>query len=61
MFDSFTENLIENGYIIHDLLLQTNNNTFQIDSTIIKLEEIHLFEIKNYEGDYTIKMIAYLR
>lgn len=52
MFDSFTENLIENGYIIHDLLLQTNNNTFQIDSTIITSEEIHLFEIKNYEGDY---------
>lgn len=52
MFDSFTEKLIENGYIIHDLLLQTNNNIFQIDSTIITLEEIHLFEIKNYEGDY---------
>lgn len=52
MFDSLTENLIENCYIIHDLLLQTNNNTFQIDSTIITLEEIHLFEIKNYEGDY---------
>ncbi|MEK5382139.1 nuclease-related domain-containing protein [Niallia sp. FSL W8-0635] len=52
MFDSLTENLIENCYIIHDLLLQTNNNTLQIDSTIITAEEIHLFEIKNYEGDY---------
>lgn len=52
MFDSFTENLIEDCYIINDLLLQINTTTFQIDSTIICPEEIRLFEIKNYEGDY---------
>ncbi|WP_312097411.1 nuclease-related domain-containing protein [Niallia sp.] len=51
-FDRITENLLVDCYIINDLLLQTNNSTFQIDSTIITTEEIHLFEIKNYEGDY---------
>jgi len=52
IFDSFTENLLEDCYIINDLLLQINNTTFQMDATIISSEGIHLFEIKNYEGDY---------
>lgn len=52
MFDYFTENLLEDCYIINDLLLQINNTTFQMDATIISSEGIHLFEIKNYEGDY---------
>ncbi|WP_400243487.1 nuclease-related domain-containing protein [Niallia sp. JL1B1071] len=51
-FDKITENLLEDCYIINDLLLQINNTTFQIDSTIISSKGIHLFEIKNYEGDY---------
>ncbi|MEI2367484.1 hypothetical protein CHH55_17380 [Niallia circulans] len=37
---------------MNDLLLQINNTTFQIDSIIINTDEIHLFEIKNYGGDY---------
>ena len=51
-FDRITENLLLDSYIINDLLLQINNTTFQVDSTIIGSEEIHLFEIKNYVGDY---------
>lgn len=52
LFDCFTETLLGDCYIINDLLLQINNTTFQIDSTIINSDKIHLFEIKNYEGDY---------
>ncbi|HAM81499.1 nuclease-related domain-containing protein [Ornithinibacillus bavariensis] len=39
--------------IIKDLLLTVYNTTFQIDTLIIFPNTIELFEIKNYEGEYT--------
>lgn len=51
MFDSLTEKLQCESFILNDLLLKTNNTTFQIDTLIIK-ETIHFFEVKNYDGDY---------
>lgn len=52
MFDSFTEKLQCECYILNDLLLQVNNTTFQIDSLIIHPETIYFYEVKNYDGDY---------
>ena len=52
MFDSLTEKLQCECFIVNDLLLKTNNTMFQIDSLIIISETIYLFEVKNYEGDY---------
>lgn len=51
MFDKLTEKLQSESLILNDLLLKSNNTTFQIDSFIIQ-ETLYLFEVKNYEGDY---------
>ncbi|MBM7693517.1 hypothetical protein JOC77_002957 [Peribacillus deserti] len=52
LFDSLTEKLQCECFILNDLLLQLNNTTFQIDSIIISSDSIYFFEVKNYEGDY---------
>ena len=51
VFDSLTEKLSCNCYILNDLLLKVNNTTFQIDTLIIT-EKINIFEVKNYIDDY---------
>ncbi|MED1202767.1 nuclease-related domain-containing protein [Heyndrickxia acidicola] len=52
LFDSLTENLECECFILNDLLLKLNNTLFQIDSLIITSETIYLFEVKNFEGDF---------
>src|SRR4051812_33780847 len=52
MFDLLTEKLPEERLILNDLLLETNNTKFQIDTAMIVQEKIHLFEVKNFEADY---------
>lgn len=49
------ENLSGDYLILNDLLLEENNTSFQIDSILISQQKIHLFEVKNYEGDFYIK------
>lgn len=51
MFDLLTEKLQCDCIILNDLLLKVNNTTFQIDTLIIK-DSLHVFEVKNYKGDY---------
>ena len=51
MFDSLTEKIQSNCYVLNDLLLEVNNNKFQIDTLIIK-DTLHVFDVKNNEGDY---------
>jgi len=51
-FDDYLRNLAQNSIILNDLLLQSNQTTFQIDSLLIEGEALHLYEIKNYEGDF---------
>ncbi|GAB3801864.1 NERD domain-containing protein [Virgibacillus kimchii] len=51
-FDSFSEKLQCDCLVLNDLLLTSNNTSFQIDSLIITTDTIHLYEIKNFEGDY---------
>lgn len=51
-FDCLTATIQSEFLILNDLLLQQNRNTFQIDTLIITPETVHLFEIKNFIGDY---------
>jgi hypothetical protein len=51
-FDSLTEKLHSDCYILNDLLLKVNNTLFQIDTLIIKQHTLYPFEVKNFEGDF---------
>ncbi|HLR63506.1 MAG TPA: nuclease-related domain-containing protein [Lentibacillus sp.] len=51
-FDELTKQLQCDCCILNDLLLQANNTLFQIDTLIITSKKIHMFEVKNYEGEY---------
>jgi hypothetical protein len=61
MFDTFTEKLDLDCYIVNDLLLMVNNTLFQIDTLIICQSSIYVFEVKNYEGDLYFKGDRLLR
>ncbi|PFO07179.1 nuclease [Bacillus sp. AFS076308] len=52
MFDLLTGKLNPPSYLLHDLLLESNNSKFQIDTLMIRQDPIYLFEVKNYEGDF---------
>ena len=54
-FDLLTEKIQSECYILNDLLLNVNNTTFQLDTTIIFQKKISFFEVKNYEGDYCFR------
>lgn len=54
-FDEWLETLPDNFLILNDLLLETNNTTFQIDSLVISPDAIYIFEVKNYEGDLIVE------
>ncbi|WP_231687892.1 nuclease-related domain-containing protein [Bacillus sp. FJAT-27251] len=45
-FDTLTENLSEERYILNDLLLEANNSHFQIDSTVVSQGTIYLLDLK---------------
>ncbi len=51
-FDNLTSSIQSECFILNDLLLQQNKSIFQIDKLIIAPGTIHLFEVKNFEGDY---------
>lgn len=52
LFDEWMEMLNCDCLVLNDLLLKTNNQTFQIDTLLILNDHIYIFEIKNYVGDY---------
>ncbi|MBP2076595.1 nuclease-related domain-containing protein [Oceanobacillus polygoni] len=52
LFDHFTAKLKCECFILNDLLLETNNTSFQIDCLIITGDKFYIYEVKNYEGDY---------
>jgi len=52
IFDTWTEKLQCECYVLNDLLLKIGTNTFQIDSLLIAADTIYFYEVKNYEGDY---------
>jgi hypothetical protein len=51
-FDSITGKFQSNCLIINDLQLKVNNTTSQFDTSIIFQETLHIFEVKNFEGDF---------
>ncbi|WP_409254272.1 nuclease-related domain-containing protein [Bacillus sp. SCS-153A] len=53
-FDKWAEPLKEMIFL-NDANLNVNNNHFQSDSLGISSGTLHIFEVKNFEGDYTIK------
>ncbi|WP_390285435.1 nuclease-related domain-containing protein [Ureibacillus sp. GCM10028918] len=55
LFDLLLEKLECDCFVLNDLLLKTNNQTFQIDSLIIFSNVVYLLEIKNYSGNYRYK------
>ncbi|WP_066063577.1 nuclease-related domain-containing protein [Neobacillus soli] len=54
-FDLLTEKLQSDCLILNDLLLEVDNSTFQLDTTIIYQDLIYPFEVKNYESDFIYK------
>lgn len=54
-FASLLENLSNDLIIMHDLLLECDNNIFQIDALLLKHKTIYLFEVKNFAGDFYIE------
>ncbi|QCJ40477.1 NERD domain-containing protein [Bacillus sp. S3] len=54
-FDSLTEKLQCQCYILNDLLFKVNNTLFQIDTLIIFSGRIHFSDVKNFEGDYFLE------
>ncbi|WP_051633420.1 nuclease-related domain-containing protein [Bacillus sp. UNC41MFS5] len=51
-FDELTEKLESSCLVLNDLLLEVDNSTFQLDSTLIFQDIIYPFEVKNFEGDF---------
>ncbi len=60
-FDSLTEKLTWDCFILNDLLLKVNNTLFQIDSLLISSRKIHLFEVKNFEEDYNYEADKFIK
>ncbi|PTY77694.1 hypothetical protein B5V89_13775 [Heyndrickxia sporothermodurans] len=54
-FDEWLITLSNDWNILNDLRFEWNNTYYQIDSLSLLSETIHLFEVKNYEGDYYIE------
>ncbi|MHA6251700.1 nuclease-related domain-containing protein [Oceanobacillus sp. CAU 1775] len=52
VFDTFLEKLSHEHLVLNDLLFEVNSTTFQIDTLIITQDKLHIFEVKNFEGDY---------
>src|SRR5699024_8867121 len=52
LFDLLTEKLKCDCLILNDLLLSHHHTDFQLDTIIIGQDKIHLYEVKNNEGDY---------
>ncbi|MGE8203482.1 nuclease-related domain-containing protein [Heyndrickxia sp. NPDC080065] len=53
-FDEWLEDLSGDWLILNDLLIEMNNNVFQIDSVLISQKTTYLIDVKNYEGDFYI-------
>ncbi|MFO1445210.1 NERD domain-containing protein [Bacillus sp. Bva_UNVM-123] len=53
-FDELLMKLPIEWVILNDLLFEMNNSEFQIDSLLFSRNTFHLFEIKNYCGDFYI-------
>lgn len=55
LFDEWIKKLPDDCFVLNDLLLESNNTVFQIDTLVISYDTIYLFEVKNYKGDFFIE------
>lgn len=53
--DGWLRGLTDEWLVLNDLLLEYNGSKFQIDTLIIAYERIYLLDVKNFEGDHSIK------
>jgi hypothetical protein len=53
--DAWLKGLADDWLILNDLLFEYRGSLFQIDTLIIAYEKIFLLDVKNYEGDHSIK------
>jgi Nuclease-related domain len=54
-FDRELQDFPDSFIILNDLLLESSNTHFQIDTLLIAGSTLFIFEVKNYEGDYCIE------
>lgn len=54
-FDHYMKDSLINGLVINDLILNTQDTQYQIDSLLITADHIYLYEVKNYSGSYHYK------
>ncbi|MEH6990468.1 nuclease-related domain-containing protein [Cytobacillus firmus] len=54
-FDRELQDFSDSFIILKDLLLESSNTHFQIDTLLIAGGTLFVFEVKNYEGDYCIE------
>jgi hypothetical protein len=53
--DDWLKGLADDWLILNDLLFEYHGSAFQIDTLIIAYEKIYLLDVKNFEGDHSIK------
>ena len=53
--DFWLKGLTNNWLILNHLLFDYRGSLFQIDTMIIAFEKIYLLDVKNFEGDYSVK------
>lgn len=51
-FDALADTFLKDMLFMNDLLLEQNNSHFQMDSLGFSKEGLHLFDIKNFEGEF---------
>lgn len=51
-YDEWMQSFEMEHLTLNDLLLEVNDTTFQLDSSVIVQDALLLFEVKNSEGDY---------
>ncbi|ENH96358.1 NERD domain-containing protein [Gracilibacillus halophilus YIM-C55.5] len=51
-FDQWLKGLTCDCLVLSDLLFNVNHSLVQVDSLIIMPDCVHLYEVKNYEGEY---------
>ncbi|WP_268762197.1 nuclease-related domain-containing protein [Bacillus sinesaloumensis] len=54
MFDDRMGSLSLDSLTINDMFLETNSTFYQIDSLLISQYKMHVFDVKNFEGDYIL-------
>lgn len=54
-FDALIGDLPCEHIYIQDLTLKVNRTIFQVDSLLITRKAIHIYEVKNYEGEYILQ------